>query len=119
MGFNHKIFQDWKNGAIPKVDSLIKLREFLGLSKEEHDELFYLVYKFIPQEIKINRNTRKHDKTNAIRYARNLPSNYFLTQVIAFKDAQETEREFARRIGITDQAWLFLDVREEGDYSAP
>ena len=106
MGFSHKIFQEWKKGSIPKVDSLVKLREFLGLSKEEYNELFYSVYKFIPQEIKLNKNTRKHDKTGAIRYARSLPDNYFLKRLIAFKDRNETEREFARRLGLTDEVWL-------------
>ena len=106
MGLNHKIFRDWEKGQVPKVDTLIKIREFLGLSKNQYDELFFAVYKFIPQEVTINKNTGKQEKRNKINYAHNLPSNYFLKRFIAFKDAQETEREFARRIGITDREWL-------------
>jgi hypothetical protein len=106
MGLNHKIFRDWEKGQIPKVDTLIKIREFLGLSKEEYNELFYSVYKFIPQEVKLNNNTRKHDKTNAIKYARSLPDNYFLKRLISLKDTHETEREFAHRLGLTDEIWL-------------
>ena len=106
MGLNHKIFRDWEKGQVPKVDTLIKLREFLGLTKEEYDELFYAVYKFLPLDVTINNNTGKYDKTNKINYARNLPENYFLKRIIVFKDAQETEREFARRLGLTDQEWL-------------
>jgi hypothetical protein len=106
MGLNHKIFRDWEKGQVPKVDTLIKLREFLELSKDEYDELFYSVYKFIPQEITLSKNTGKQEETHKKKYARNLPPNYFLKRLVALKENQETESEFARRIGLTDEVWF-------------
>ena len=103
---SHKIIRDWEKGQVPKIESLEKIKDKLALPKEEYDDLFYSVYKFIPQQVTRNKNTGKYDTIDKIDYARNLPPNYFLKQIIAFKDAQETEREFARRIGVTDQEWL-------------
>jgi len=105
MGFSHKIFQEWQKGSIPKVDSLRKIREKLSLSKKEYDELFYSVYKIIPQEITRNKNKGQYDILNNIIYARNLPDNYLAKRLLAFKDENETEREFARRLGLPDEIW--------------
>jgi len=119
MGFSHKVFQEWQRGSTPKIDSLKKIREKLGLTKDEYDELFYSVYNCTVNDVVKNDNTGHYDIIQHIVYARSLSDNYLLKRLVAFKDGNEDEREFARRLGIPDEVWEEgLKTPYPGNFSA-
>lgn len=114
MGFNHKIYQEWTKGSVPAIKSLFKLRETLGLSQREYDELVYAAHGFVTRQ---KDNKTDYAKTDEIISASQLPEKYLARRLIGLKDMNETEREFVERIGLSKEIWAEWLKVEAPEYS--
>jgi len=103
MGFkSHKIFQDWRKGQKPRVESLLQIKEKLGISQDHFDIMTDEVYGVVLRKCN---NTLKEMKTSEITSALQRPLNPVVEQILTLRRGDESEFEFLDRIGVPVDLW--------------
>ena len=113
IGLNHGILGGWRHGKLPKVETINKIRDKIGIDDKDYSYILWLCYGILTA----GDSATKRKIVEEMLTPTNLQEDHICALLLSKKAKNKKIREFITELGLSVDRWMELIQQKEPRYT--